>query len=232
MGQFVGAIAAWPRPAAALDYPVVCGNVRLYNETNGVGIPPTPAIGGVGLIPDTARIADIALKREGDLLGRHRPRGRARSANRSTSSSSHGQAEGAPPPVDLADELKAGHLIRALIREGKVSAVHDLSDGGLAVGLAEMALAGNLGVELFTYEKKLPAHAIWFGEDQGRYLVAIDPARAEELLERGRLLALPARIVGRVGGDALVLKGEAPLPLAELRTAHESWLPNYMSHEL
>ena len=97
--------------------------------------------------------------------------------------------------------------------------MHDLSDGGLLVGLAEMALAGGLGVELFAYEGRLPAHAIWFGEDQGRYLLSVAPARAEEVLERARLLALPARIAGRVAGTGLVLKGEAAAPRRSARRA-------------
>ena len=114
--------------------------------------------------------------------------------------------------MDLADEIKAGNLVRALIREGKVGAVHDVCDGGLLVAIAEMALAGGIGVQLFPYEGKLPAHAAWFGEDQGRYVLEAAPELAEEIIERARLLALPARVVGRVGGDALALKGEAPLP--------------------
>jgi phosphoribosylformylglycinamidine synthase len=139
-----------------------------------------------------------------------------------------GKVEGAPPPVDLADEIKAGNLVRSLIREGKVASVHDVSDGGLLVAIAEMALAGGLGVQLFPYEGKVPAHAAWFGEDQGRYVVEASPELAEEIIERARLLALPARVVGRVGGTALVLKGESALSLNELRSAHESWMPAYM----
>ncbi len=92
--------------------------------------------------------------------------------------------------------------MRSLIREGKVEAVHDVSDGGLLVAVAEMALAGGIGVQLFPYEGKLPAHAAWFGEDQGRYVVEASPELAEEIIERARLLALPARVVGRVGGQA------------------------------
>jgi phosphoribosylformylglycinamidine synthase len=130
--------------------------------------------------------------------------------------------------VDLADEIKAGNLVRSLIRERKVFSVHDVSDGGLLVAIAEMALAGGLGVQLFPYEGRLPAHAAWFGEDQGRYVLEADPELAEEIIERARLLALPARVVARVGGDALTLKDEAALPLADLRTAHEGWLPRYM----
>ena len=89
--------------------------------------------------------------------------------------------------------------------------MHDVSDGGLLVAVAEMALAGGIGVELFPYEGKLPAHAIWFGEDQGRYVLAAEPSLAEEIAERARLLALPARIVGRTGGEGLVLQGEPAL---------------------
>jgi phosphoribosylformylglycinamidine synthase II len=228
MGQFVGSCQGMAEACRVLDYPVVSGNVSLYNETNGVGIPPTPAIGGVGLIPDTARIADIALKREGDLIlviGREM----GWLGQSLYQQMFAGKLEGAPPPVDLADEIKAGRLIRALIRDGSVSAVHDLSDGGLLIGITEMAMAGGIGVEMFAYEGRLPAHAMWFGEDQGRYVVSVAPAKAEEVLERARLLALPARIAGRTGGDSLCLKGEAALALSELKAAHEHWLPAYMS---
>ncbi len=190
MGQFVGSVKGMSEACRVLDYPVVSGNVSLYNETNGVGIPPTPAIGGVGLIPDVSRMADIKLKRESDLLiviGREAGHlGQSLYQELAT-----GKLEGAPPPVDLADEIKAGRLVRALIREGKVTTVHDVSDGGLLVAIAEMALAGGMGAELFAYEGRLPAHAVWFGEDQGRYVLSVDPMLAEEVLERARLLALP-----------------------------------------
>ena len=210
----------------------VSGNVSLYNETNGIGIPPTPAIGGVGKVPDVSKIADIKLTRPGDLLvliGREQG-WLGQSLYQGIIA---GKLEGAPPPVDLADELKAGRLVRALIRQGLVAAVHDCSDGGLLVAIAEMALAGGengcgMGVELFPYEGKLPAHAIWFGEDQGRYVLSVAPGRAENVMERARLLALPARIVGRVGGGAIALKGEIALPLSELRSVHEGWLPEFM----
>ena len=227
MGQFVGAVEGMGEACRALDYPVVSGNVSLYNETNGVGIPPTPAIGGVGLVPDVAKMASIELKREGDLL-------LVLGAERGWLGQSIyqqfvvGRLEGAPPPVDLADEIKAGRLVRGLIRDGTTDTIHDCSDGGLLVAVAEMALAGNIGVELFGYEGRQPEHAIWFGEDQGRYLVAVEPSLAEHVIDRARLLALPCRIVGRSGGDALVKPGEDQVPLDDLRRAHERWLPSYM----
>ena len=237
MGQFVASVRGMAEACNVLGYPVVSGNVSLYNETNGVGIPPTPAIGGVGLVPDTTKIADIRLKSEGNLLiviGREE----GHLGQSLYQQHAAGKFEGAPPSVDLEAEVRAGRLIRTLIREGHARSVHDCSDGGLLVTIAEMALAGGthglsreasgLGVELYPYEGKLPAHAIWFGEDQGRYVVEVTAAKAEEVLERARLLELPARIVGRVGGAAIAIKGETPLPLSELRKAHEAWLPALM----
>ena len=227
MGQFVGAVQGMAEACSVLRFPVVSGNVSLYNETNGVAIPPTPAIGAVGLVPDLRRTANIALQAEGNLLvqiGRETGHlGQSLYQLHAT-----GKNEGAPPPVDLADEIKAGNLVRALIREAKLGAVHDVSDGGLLVAIAEMALAGGIGVQLYPYEGKLPPHAAWYGEDQGRYVLEVPPELAEEAIERARLLALPARVVARVGGDALTLKEEAPLPLGDLRTAHEGWMPGYM----
>ena len=107
--------------------------------------------------------------------------------------------------------------------------MHDCSDGGLLVAIAEMALAGDIGVALHPYEGRLPPHAAWFGEDQGRYVVAVTPGLAEEVAERAKLLGLPSRIVGRAGGEALTLKSEAMLKLADLRAVHEGWLPRLMA---
>ncbi|MFZ1103151.1 MAG: phosphoribosylformylglycinamidine synthase subunit PurL, partial [Hyphomicrobiaceae bacterium] len=220
MGQFVGAVQGMAEACSVLKFPVVSGNVSLYNETNGVAIPPTPAIGAVGLVPDLRRVASIALQTEGNLLVQI---GRETGHLGQSLYQLHATAknEGAPPPVDLADEIKAGNLVRALIRERKVGAVHDVSDGGLLVAIAEMALAGGVGVQLYPYEGKLPPHAAWYGEDQARYVLEVAPELAEEVIERARLLALPARVVALVGGDALTLKDEAPLPLGDLRSEHE-----------
>ncbi len=228
MGQFVGSVMGMKQACETLKYPVVSGNVSLYNETNGIGIPPTPAIGGVGLIPDWTKTANIKLKIDGNLLVMiGREDGHLGQSLYQLIFS--GASEGAPPPVDLAEEIKASNLIRSLIRDAKVAAVHDVSDGGLLVAVAEMALAGERGVALFPYEGKIPTHAAWFGEDQGRYLVEVSPSGAEEVVERAKLLGLPARIIGKVGGAALTLPGETVVTLKALRTAHEGWLPAYMA---
>lgn len=227
MGQFVQSIQGMSEACEALSYPVVAGNVSLYNETNGVGIPPTPAIGGVGLVKDIAKCTDLAAKKAGDLiisLG-------AEEGHLGQSMFQQiivGKLEGAPPPVDLDSEKSTGDFVRTLIHEQAIEAVHDISDGGLLVAIAEMALAGDIGVEIFPFEGKLPAHAIWFGEDQGRYLIEVTPSRADDILERARHLGLPARIVGKIGGEHLKIGTSESLELAQLRHAHESWFPGYM----
>ena len=227
MGEFVEAVKGMADACTALSFPVVSGNVSLYNETNGVAIPPTPAIGGIGLIPDIADMATIALKQDGDALILIGPEGGHLGQSLYQELASGGY-EGAPPPVDLAAERRAGDFVRGLIRAARVSAVHDISDGGLLVAVAEMALAGGLGVALDAAPEGRPAHAVWFGEDQGRYLVAAAPDEAARILQEAAKAGIPARRVGMAAGDALKLPGEAPLLLSSLRTAHERWLPAFM----
>jgi phosphoribosylformylglycinamidine synthase II len=228
MGEFVGAILGMAAACQALRFPVVSGNVSLYNETNGEAIPPTPAVGGVGLIADIAQMADIALKQDGNvllLLG-------AETGHLGQSTymqvMEH-RLEGAPPPVDLAAEKRTGDLVRGLITSGMVSAVHDVADGGLLAAVAEMALAGNRGVQLEKTPDGLPAHAVWFGEDQARYVVAAPANEAEAIRGAAMAAGVPVRALGTAGGDSIALPGETPLPLATLRAAHEDWLPRFMA---
>jgi phosphoribosylformylglycinamidine synthase len=228
MGEFAEAVEGMAEACSALSFPVVSGNVSLYNETNGIAIPPTPAVGGIGLIPDGAPMARRALKREGDvllLLG-------AEAGHLGQSLYQEmmlGRYEGAPPPVDLDQERAAGELVRALIRNGEVSAVHDVSDGGLLVAIAEMALAGNRGVQLYPYEGKLPPHAAWYGEDQARYVLGVPAGKAAKVATRARGAGIPIRWLGTTGGDTLTLAGERPILVAKLCESFEGWLPAYMS---
>lgn len=141
-----------------------------------------------------------------------------------------GREEGAPPPVDLDAERRHGEFVRQLIREGRVSAAHDLSDGGLAIGLAEMAMAGNLGAQLVEPAPDgLPLHAFLFGEDQGRYLVTAPLEAAEAIARDGEQRGIPVRPIGLTGGATLTLAQEPPILVADLRLAHETWLPSFMA---
>ena len=229
MGQFVGCIEGMREACLALDYPVVSGNVSLYNETNGQGILPTPAIGGVGLLADVSRHARIGFAAPGEailLIGE----GNGHLGCSLWLREIAGREDGPPPEVDLAAERRHGDFVRRLIADRRVTACHDLADGGLAVALAEMALVGGLGARL---ERPVPAAAAaagwWFGEDQGRYLVTARAGESGALIAEARAAGVPAQQIGLTGGDALILGAARPISLSELRAAHEAWLPRYMS---
>jgi phosphoribosylformylglycinamidine synthase II len=224
MGQIVRAIEGMAEACRALDFPVVSGNVSLYNETNGAAIPPTPTVGAVGLLVDSSKHADFSSLKAGDslvLIGEtHGELGASMYLRELL-----GREDGAPPPVDLALERRTGDFVRDLIVSRQVTVVHDLSDGGLIAAVAEMALASRVGVTL-ELSGGAPLHAQLFGEDQARYLLAT--TRPDELIAAARAAGLPAARVGRAEGEALALPGTFNLPLADLRQAHEGWMPGFM----
>ena len=226
MGQFVGAIEGMREACRALDYPVVSGNVSLYNETSGRAILPTPVVGGVGLIADARGAIDLALKREGDaliLIGETRGHLGSSLYLREIED----REAGPPPPVDLAAERCNGDFVRGEIHAGHVAACHDLSDGGLFVAIAEMALAGGRGVRLEPLPEDFPRHAYLFGEDQTRYLVET-PDR-DLVLEAAWAAGVPARVIGVVGGVSLTLPGAGAISVDTLKAMNEAWLPSYMA---
>ncbi|HEY0628641.1 MAG TPA: phosphoribosylformylglycinamidine synthase subunit PurL [Sphingomicrobium sp.] len=231
MAQFVGCLEGMGEACRALDFPIVSGNVSLYNESKATGggsaILPTPAIGGVGLLEDWEKSATIGFEVEGDtlvLLGHSN----SHVGQSLWLSVCHDRREGDAPPLDLEVERRAGQLVRDLIADGLVSAVHDISDGGALVAIAEMALAGGVGAELTLPNVPNPA-AVLFGEDQGRYLVATtDPQSVIAKATAGNIFAAP---IGTTGGRAISGPGfSAGLP--DLRAAHEGFFPALMQGEL
>jgi phosphoribosylformylglycinamidine synthase len=231
MGQFVGCVRGIAEACKALDFPVVSGNVSLYNETHGRAILPTPSIGGVGLLDNFEQSASIAFKHEGEAI-----------LVVGETTGWLGQSmylrelcareEGAPPPVDLTEERENGEFVRSLIHDGTASAVHDVSDGGLLVAIAEMAMASHIGAALDAAPDDTPAHAFWFGEDQARYVVTVPAAKVDAVLERARAASVPVWRLGVTGGKALSVAGERPLAVAGLRGTFEAWLPAYMAGEV
>ncbi|MFA6264734.1 MAG: AIR synthase related protein, partial [Pseudolabrys sp.] len=228
MGQFVGCVRGIAEACKALDFPVVSGNVSLYNETNGKAILPTPSIGGVGVIADFKKSATLAFKKAGDAI-----------LVVGETTGWLGQSiylreicareEGAPPPVDLIEERENGDFVRALILDGAASAAHDLSDGGLLVALAEMAMASGVGATLDAAPDDIPAHAYWFGEDQARYIITV-PAQAVDLvMSRARKASVLVSRIGTTGGHHLAIGGERALTVADLSKRSEGWLPAYMA---
>ena len=229
MAQFVGAVEGIAEASESLGYPVVSGNVSLYNETNGEAIPPTPAIGGVGVLEDATKAVRVGGAEMGEELI-------AIGVTRGWLGQSlylrelFGREEGAPPSVDLEAEKKTGELIRKLIDEGLVTACHDVSDGGLLVAAAEMALAAGRGVNLQTPVKQRAA-AFWFGEDQGRYLIAATPSAADTLLLKAAMAGVQASKIGRFGGPDILLDDSDALSLLDLSDLFEAALPDYMNAE-
>lgn len=225
MGQLVGCIKGIAEAARELDFPVVSGNVSLYNETNGRGILPTPTIGGVGVLDDLEQMATLAFKDTGEaifVIGETT----GWLGQSAFLSEILDREDGAPPPVDLARERKHGDFVRSLIADGLVTAVHDVSDGGLLVALAEMAMASGIGASLTAPPADMRPHAYWFGEDQARYVVTTGSKAA--VLKRAEAAGIPIAKIGVTGGDRLNLPGERPIIIDALRERHEAWLPIYM----
>ena len=239
MGQLVGCLQGMGEACRALDFPIVSGNVSLYNETknedgSSLAILPTPAIGGVGLLDDWEKSATIAFKADGEqlvLIGYTK----GHIARSLWLDICHSRREGPPPPVDLAAERRAGECIQRLIADGLVTAVHDCSDGGAAVAVAEMALAGNIGLHITVAETIPNPGVILFGEDQGRFIVTThDPDAVRAAANAAQLFTVP---IGTTGGDRIVFDlvgrgGEQSVSLADLRAAHEGFFIRLMGSEL
>ncbi len=227
MGQFAGAILGMAEACRVLDFPVVSGNVSLYNETEGRPILPTPTIGAVGVINDISKAVGSRLTQAGlgiVLIGETRGwLGQSLYLREAC-----GREEGAPPPVDLAVERRNGDFVRDQIDRRRVSACHDLSDGGLLVALAEMCIAGGTGVDVAQPAGiAVPSHAFFYGEDQARYLIA--SGSADEILADAAKAGVPAVLLGYSGGTSLTVKGLVSLTLSDIKAAHEAWLPGYMN---
>jgi len=246
MGQFVGCIEGMAEACAALDFPIVSGNVSLYNETKAEdgasqAILPTPAIGGVGLIEDWEKAATIAFKAEEEavfVLGQRKAGHLGQSLWLREIA---GREAGAPPLVDLKRERDTGRFVRSLVEDGIATAVHDVSDGGIAVALAEMALAGGIGISFWEEDWAESHTAFLFGEEQGRYVIAT--GHSELLIERAKAAGVEWNFVGHTGGDRWEFgsddeweqgdgtfhrRPKVGVPLADLRRAHEGFFPTLM----
>jgi phosphoribosylformylglycinamidine synthase subunit PurL len=223
MGQIVFALKGIDAACRALDYPVVSGNVSLYNETNGQAILPTPAIGGVGLLSDLSKMTTKHFKTEGDailLVGGHGTHLGQSIYLREI----QGREEGAPPPVDLSLEKKHGDFVRNLINHSQVTAVHDISDGGLVTAVIEMALPSTFGASIDAM-----SHEHLFSEDQARYVLTCKPTEATKIITQAHVAGVDIIRIGTVTTEAVLKTGETQIKIAELKSAHESWFPNYMA---
>jgi len=224
MGQFAATIRGMAAACEALDFPVVSGNVSLYNETEGKAILPTPAIGGLGVLDDAALAVGLALPPWLDIVLVGATTGWLGQSIWLREIA--GREDGAPPPVDLAVEKANGDFVRAHILNGTIRACHDVSDGGVLVALAEMAMASGIGARMSAHPRDIPGHAFWFGEDQARYIVAVpDHANFTRLADTA---GIPAMRLGTSGGQDLTLPDGGTISVNALRAAHERFFPQWM----
>lgn len=229
MGQLVFAIKGIGEACKALDFPIVSGNVSLYNETNGEGILPTPTMAGVGLLKDWGKMARIDAMQSGDTIilvggcGSHLGQSiYLRDILNRT--------DGDAPHVDLSTEKKNGEFVRHLIETGMITTCHDLSDGGLALALAEMVIKSKKGIKA-QLTGQTPPHAELFGEDQARYLIAVNAPELPKVIAAGKQSSVDLQIVGKVEGDHLEVENQFKLSVDSLHDAYENWFPNFMDNK-
>ncbi len=221
MGQFVGCIEGMAAACTALDFPVVSGNVSLYNETNGTGILPTPAIGGVGLLENYSIMATLPFKAAAEsiiLIGE---------TNGHLGQSLYlreilGREDGPPPPVDLVAERRNGDCVRELIKNKYVSAVHDVSDGGLIAALCDMAMASGIGCSIDQF-----LHTVLFGEDQARYIVTT--SKPEAVLNSAEVAGVVAAVIGTTGGNTIKVEKVLNVSLVDIKASHNAFFPKLMN---
>jgi phosphoribosylformylglycinamidine synthase len=233
MWQFGEAVDGMSDACRALGIPVIGGNVSFYNESRGRDIDPTPIVGVVGLVDHLRTVPPGLGLSEGDelvVLGRTRAE-----LGGSAWAARHGLRDGRPPAADLAAAAATHDLVRALVNDRAVRAVHDCSEGGLAVTIAEMAITGGCGAELELdpeLETSCGAPALaWFSESASRVVVALDPARVDALLERAHDAHVPAARIGRAGGDRLVARGTFAVALGDAARAWREAIPQLLGRD-
>ncbi|HLX46855.1 MAG TPA: phosphoribosylformylglycinamidine synthase subunit PurL [Streptosporangiaceae bacterium] len=221
MWQFAEAVRGLADGCAVLGVPVTGGNVSFYNQTGGTAIHPTPVVGVLGVHDDVRRRVSIGFAADGAgvvLLGRTS----LELGGSAWAHVTHGHLGGRPPRADLEAERALAAVLVAAASDGLLAAAHDLSEGGLAIALAESCLRGGLGCRV-----TLPGDPFtWlFSESAARAVVAVRPGSDETFATLAAEHGVPAHVLGAVGGDSLVVDGCFGIPLAELATAHTGTLP-------
>jgi len=227
MGQFVDVIKGMKEACEALDYPVISGNVSLYNETNGMGIKPTPTIGGVGLLKNANLTMTYGLKYSGNLLylvGENK----GHIFQSALCYDILHIKKGPPPSINLSEERKNGIFVRELINNSLVTSAHDISSGGIALALAEMCIAGNMGARIETNLLDEERIKFLFGEDQSRYLIEINQKNLQSLIEIAKNQEITLMQIGVTQSDHLDID-EMNISVKELTEINNSWFTNYNS---
>jgi phosphoribosylformylglycinamidine synthase subunit PurL len=226
MGQFVDSINGMKEACETLNYPVISGNVSLYNETNGVAIYPTPTIGGVGLLKNINNMMTFNFKNTESIIA---VIGET-SGHLSQSALIYdviGDKEGPPPQINLKEEKKNGLFVGDLIKGKLVNAVHDISHGGIIVTLAEMCMASNIGAKIKVSGSNSDKIKYLFSEDQARYLIEISKKNLEKIKKTANTKNIKIDIIGNTQSEIFEVENDLKISVKELKTKNESWFKNY-----
>ena len=226
MGQFVDSINGMREACETLNYPVISGNVSLYNETNGVAIYPTPTIGGVGILKNINNMMTLNFKNTENIIA---VVGET-SGHLSQSALIYdvmGNKEGPPPQINLKEEKKNGLFVSDLIKNKLVAAVHDVSHGGIIVTVAEMCMASNIGAKIKVSGSNIDKIKYLFSEDQARYLIEISKKNLEKVKKIANTKKIKIDIIGNTQSEIFEVENDLKISVKELKTKNESWFKNY-----
>ncbi|MDC3369420.1 phosphoribosylformylglycinamidine synthase subunit PurL [Candidatus Pelagibacter ubique] len=229
MGEFVECVQGLGEASAYLEFPVVSGNVSFYNQTKDIGIKPTPAIGGVGLIKDYQNMVTMDLKEVGNILlviGKTEGHLDQSLFARDILN----EKNGPPPEINLFNEKNNGETILKLIDKKFIKSAHDVSLGGIITALSKMCIKGKKGATLKKSNYLINQFEYLFGEDQGRYIIEIskdDLENATKILQEN---SVHFDELGLVNEDSLIINDKTKVSIDDLIKSHTNWLTNYMEN--
>ncbi len=228
MGEFVECVQGIGEASKYLNFPVVSGNVSFYNQTKEIGIKPTPSIGGVGLISDYKKMITMNLKEVDNLIlviGKTEGHVDQSLFARIILD----EKNGPPPEVNLFNEKNNGESLLSLIEKGYIKSAHDISLGGMITALSKMCIKGNKGVKIQKSKSLINEFEYYFGEDQGRYIIEINPKNLKDVTKILDKNSVYHEKIGVIVEKELIINEKTKLTVDELKSYNTNWLSNYMS---
>ena len=226
MGEFAECLIGIKEACEFLNYPVVSGNVSFYNGTNKKNIHPTPVIGGVGIVSNVQKIINHRIKNENNiLLLIGKTFGHLEQSV--FLEEIYSITDGKPPDINMANEKNNGDSILELVKNNLVSSLHDISNGGLIVALAEMTIGSNFGIKIDKPKKLINLYKYFFGEDQSRYVAEIEKNnldKVEKILKKNNIFY---ENIGVTQRNFFEIEGEIKIDIKELLKINNQWYNNY-----
>ena len=228
MGEFVECVQGIGEASKYLDFPVVSGNVSFYNQTKEVGIKPTPSIGGVGLIKDYKKMVTMNFKKKDNLvlvIGKTEGHIDQSLFARTILD----EKNGPPPEVNLFNEKNNGQSLLSLINKDYIKSAHDVSLGGIITALSKMCIKGNKGIKLNKLKNLINEIDFLFAEDQGRYIIEIDPKNLKEVVKILDKNSVHHEELGIIVEKDMIIDDKTKVTIDELKSYNTNWLESYMS---